>query len=63
MSLKSIKILIAITSIGKIWSKHRTEIKILQSLTSIGFLALFFEQERKDKDIKQRIHEYNKRNL
>lgn len=45
--MDKIKLLILITQVGRIWSKHRKEIKVFQTLTTVGFFLLYFQQ-RKD---------------
>lgn len=59
MSLKKVKLLLAISQVGSIWSRNWKEVKVFKTLTAIGFLALFLntdEEERKKEDINQ----YNK---
>ena len=58
MPIRKIKFLIALSQIGRIWSKNRIEIKILQSITAFSFLALFISTEQKDKD-KDEINTFN----
>ena len=62
MSIKLVKVLIFTSQFGRIWSKNRMEIKILQSLTAVGFLALFFQSEKRDREKnaeKQEIQNFN----
>jgi len=60
MPIRKIKFLIAISQLGRIWSKNRLEIKYLQSLTALGFLGLFLNSDEKDKD-KEEINNFNNR--
>ena len=50
MSLKKVKYLLAIAQIGTIWAKRYKEVKILKTITAIGFLALFINSDSNDQD-------------
>jgi len=62
MSIKQVKYLITITQIARIWSRNRKEIKILQSLTALGFLALFLKADKLEQE-KDNINQFNETRL
>ena len=41
-----IKTVILVGQLGRIWSKNRVEIKVLQTLTSVAFFALFLKNNK-----------------
>ena len=49
--MDKIKVLILISQLGRVWSRGRIERKLFQSMTAIGFFALFlFKYDDSDKN-------------
>ena len=44
------KVVVLLGQVGKIWSKNRNEIKVLQTMTAIAFFALFLKGKDNDKE-------------
>jgi hypothetical protein len=59
MLLRNVKVVIALSQIARIWSRNRIEIKTLQTITALAFLALFFATEEKDKEDSNEIKTFN----
>jgi len=53
-----LKAVVLLGQVGRIWSKNRLEIKVLQTLTSIAFFALFLKGSKDSREEENNFKKY-----
>ena len=56
--LSKVKWIIALSQIGRIWTYNRKVKRIFQTFTALGFLALFYANEKSPSE-QQEINDFN----